>query len=206
MFAEVEVACDLVDPEFWDQGLFVIGLLAAGGCAVLVGPGLIWHMVSFTRRNNTKGQTLDQVGQRLEEARGGASAPESATTAADRPRRLSGRMSKRVPASAQAPTADKRKNQRREGQPTPIHLSTNPGQGEPIRCLVTNRSRGGLGIVVGQRFAPGTAIHVRPADAPEDVAWIRLEVRTCRRKGGDRWYIGCRFTEQVSWTTVLLFG
>jgi hypothetical protein len=70
---------------------------------------------------------------------------------------------------------------------------------------VVNRSRGGLSIEAEAPYRPGTVLLARPAAAPDDVPWVWLEVRNCRRKG-QQWGLGCKFTEALPWSTVLIFG
>jgi hypothetical protein len=59
--------------------------------------------------------------------------------------------------------------------------------------------------VVHRPMGPGAVLAMRPADAPADVPWVHLEVRHCRRKGA-MWYLGCKFSEELPWNVVLLFG
>jgi hypothetical protein len=65
-----------------------------------------------------------------------------------------------------------------------------------LLCWVTDRGRGGLGLVVTRLVPLGSPILVRPTDAPPGTPWAQLEVRNCRRKG-PRWHIGCRYTEEL---------
>jgi hypothetical protein len=100
---------------------------------------------------------------------------------------------------------EKRQHLRRKGQVRRILLSDTPDHEAPTLCWVTDRSRGGLGIVADRAFVSGALLAARPADAPDDVPWVQLQVRNCRRKG-KRWHIGCQFAEELPWSVVLLFG
>jgi len=100
---------------------------------------------------------------------------------------------------------EKRRHPRRNGPPMPIVLSDDRSSGTPTLCRVVNRSQVGLGIVVDKPLPRGAIIRVRPVEAPEDVAWVRLEIRNCGRRRNE-WYLGCRFLGELPWSVILLFG
>ncbi len=194
MFAEVYYEHGLWDLAFWDDFLWGLVLLSCVLFVVLVGPAL-----------------LGWVNRRREGAAPDGAPPADSLAAADRPTAPapadSGPAVRRggLASLRRGPNRDDRKQLRRDGEPTPVLLMVEGGADEPIACSVADRSRGGLGIRVDRAIGAGTVIRVRPADAPEDVAWVRLEVRHCARRGRG-WHLGCRFTEQLPWSVVLLFG
>jgi hypothetical protein len=179
MFAEVEITGALSDPEFWHSLFLVVTAVAGGLVVLLMSPTLVGRVVRAARSRATR--------------RG--------STAAATKEAASGRRTQ----SRHSVAADQRRHQRRSGHAKRILLRVGRSGKVPLTCWVTNRSRGGLSIVAEQPFAPLTIVEVRPGDAPDDVPWVKLEVRSCRPKA-DRWYLGCRFTEELPWAVVLLFG
>jgi hypothetical protein len=186
MFAGIEIDSDLLDPSFWDALLVGAFVLAGGWLAVKYGPTLV-----------------ARLGSRGAQAVGGASPASGPDAAAVE--RISVALSEQRKASApalrkDAPSAGEsgaggRAGTRRKGRPTRVWLRAD--EEEPFLCWVTDRSRGGLAIVVDRLVPIGTPISVLPADAPADSPWPTLEVRNCRRKG-NRWQLGCQFTGEVS--------
>jgi hypothetical protein len=101
--------------------------------------------------------------------------------------------------------ADRRRSLRRKGKPVKALLS-DPATGEPpLVAWVVDRSRGGVALVVPRRLSPGAVLNILPCDAPEGLEPLRVEVRSCRRKG-HRWLAGCKFTAELPWGVLLLFG
>src|SRR5262249_16494770 len=158
-------------------------VLAAGASVVTVAPLLLRRL--FGRRIPGQHQPPASVEPAPATANGNAAAA-------------------RPPSERRNPR-EKRKHPRRAGRSVPVHISAGSGKEALIVGLVTDRSREGLGITLGRPLARWAVVEVRPLDAPEDVPWVRLVVRNCRRKGR-RWHAGCRFTEEQPWSTVLLFG
>jgi hypothetical protein len=208
MVAMVEVSGDVIDPELWDA-LFQGALVLAIGVAVaLIGPGLLWRLLRRTSvavqgapGAETTPQGVEAVGRIAR-----ALAVTDPRAPSPQPAGHTGRAAPPVRGRAGQQPSDascRRKHLRREGRPTRVHLSD--GQGEPTLCWVVNRSRGGLGIALDRPVNAGTGIKVRPVDAPEDVPWVQVLVRNCRRKG-KRWYLGCQFTTELPWSLILLFG
>jgi hypothetical protein len=212
MFAEVEVSGDLIDPEFWEQCLQFLVLVVISLAVVGLGPPFVW----WASRRGQKDPVMPSV---PETPAGGADAPSKKAPAipvfqgpgqvARRPRTAPAARKEEAdgqPApGAQQQRGERRKHVRRKGQPTQVVVADAQGQGAPITCWVVNRSRGGLGIVVDRPFQAGTALTVRPANTPEDVDWIPIEVRNCRKKA-NRWYIGCQFPRELPWNVILMFG
>jgi hypothetical protein len=179
MFAEVEITGSLSDPEFWHSFFLVVTAVAGGLIVVLVSPTLV-------------GRVIRAAGRRTTQRRSTAAATKEAP---------SGRRTQSRPPVP----ADQRRHQRRSGHAKRVLLRVGRSGREPLTCWVSNRSRGGLSLVAELPLAPLTIVEVRPSDAPDDVPWVKLEVRSCRPKA-DRWYLGCRFTEELPWAVVLLFG
>jgi hypothetical protein len=194
MFAEVYFESDFLNLGFWDQFLWGLALLSFGLLAFVAGPALISRVC---RRPIALPQAVPAPTQQVATA---DQAPPTGGPGGGRTARRRGL----APVAAQT-IGNKRKHLRRKDIATPILLAKEKDGGEPITCSVVDRSRGGLGILVDQPILQGTVIRVRPVQAPEDVAWVRLEVRHCGRRGAG-WFLGCRFTEQLPWTVILLFG
>jgi hypothetical protein len=113
---------------------------------------------------------------------------------------MTGRRGHRRPSSA-----DKRKHTRRGGDPRPVWLAVSPDGALAKNATVLDRSRGGLLLAVDESFDVGSVRYVRPCNADEDLEWIRLEVRHCRQRDG-RWFLGCKFSNELPWGIILMFG
>jgi hypothetical protein len=100
---------------------------------------------------------------------------------------------------------ERRRSLRRKGKPVKVLLS-DPATGEPpLVAWIVDRSRGGVALVFPRRLSPGAVLNIMPCDAPEGLEPVRIEVRSCRRKG-HRWLAGCKFTSELPWGVLLLFG
>lgn len=100
---------------------------------------------------------------------------------------------------------DNRRAPRRAGRICEV-LVTLPGETDNAQQgLVLNRSVGGLGVLVGNEFAPGTVLGVLPAEAPVTTPWVEVEVKSCRKNGED-WELGVQFLKVPPYATLLLFG
>jgi hypothetical protein len=208
MMAVIEVSGEFIDPAFWDT-LFISAVVLSLGVVVgIVGPGLLWRLLRPTVKvlQRTPGAETNprataevcRIAQSLAET--DPRAPRGEPAGAEGKARgpvARGRAGRPVV------SACRRKNLRRGGRPRRITLSD--GLAAPALGWVVNRSRGGLGIALDRMVIEGTVIEVRPTDAPEDVPWVQLIVRSCRRKG-KRWYIGCQFKAELSWSLILMFG
>jgi hypothetical protein len=97
---------------------------------------------------------------------------------------------------------DRRLHPRRWGNPVEVVLA---GCGSNTRAVIVNRSEGGVALLLDQPAAPGTTFNIHPAEAPDSVPWVPVEVRHCR-SAGKNWFVGCRFAEEVSWETMVWFG
>jgi hypothetical protein len=100
---------------------------------------------------------------------------------------------------------DKRAWMRREGSPLEVQVADAVLTQAPIQGRVLNRSRGGLLVSLSQPTAVGTILSVRPPHAPDEQMWIHVEVKHCKQQQ-DRWYLGCKFTQELPWSVLLLFG
>ena len=105
----------------------------------------------------------------------------------------------------QGSASEQRKAYRRGGNPVQVLIRRPGGTREPERGLVLNRSTGGLCLFVDGLLAEGTALEVRPANAPPITPWVEIEVRTCRRTQ-DGWEAGCQFVRTPPWAMLLMFG
>lgn len=100
---------------------------------------------------------------------------------------------------------ERRASLRRAGNPVPVLLSSPATPNAPSDGVVLDRSRHGLLVAVGRPMPVGTRLNVRAAHAPDELAWIPIEVRNCRQKD-DRWLLGCKLKRELPWTELLLFG
>jgi hypothetical protein len=109
----------------------------------------------------------------------------------------------RIPTVRSVPR-DRRLSVPRQGNPVKILIS-DESTAAAKDGLVLDRSRGGLLISRPSPVAEGAVLKVRAVEAPEGSAWIQVQVRNCRPKG-DRWLLGCAFTQELPWGVLLLFG
>jgi hypothetical protein len=100
---------------------------------------------------------------------------------------------------------ERRRAPRRGGRPVEVLISDERATAPPARGLVTDRSVDGLGLAVAQAVAPGTVLSLRPVQAPPGVAWVQVEVKSCRPEE-ETWELGCQFVTAPSYGVLLLFG
>jgi hypothetical protein len=187
MFAGVEIVSYLFEPAFWDTFLYGALAVASAWLVGTFGPIIAWQFSSGGVKTLRVALSPDEVCKDatvVERISAALAAPGEGSEAA--------RDTGGPPDGKGA--GGRREGARWKGRPKRVWLLT--GDEEPFLCWVTDRGRGGLGIVVTRLVPIGTAIMVRPADAPANVPWVRLEVRSCRRKG-PRWHIGCQYTEEL---------
>jgi hypothetical protein len=201
MLADVDFEGTLLDVELWDQLLWALVVITSAVFILMFAPTFVTWVLQPGRKPPGDDLPPDATPTNGEAQEAAAPEATEAGPPDDRPVAHRGGLTKVRPRL----TKDKRRHLRREGQPTPVLLAGGPSVGEPFVCSVVNRSRGGLGIVVNRRLPPGTVVRVRPVEAPEDVPWVRVQVRNCRRRA-QGWYIGCRFTEHLPWSVILVFG
>ena len=101
--------------------------------------------------------------------------------------------------------ADRRGAVRREGQPVRVTLASSTFRNGVNEGYVLDRSTGGLRIAMPSAIAPGTAMQVRAANAPDTIGFVTVIVRSCR-KNGDHFEVGCEFEQTPPWNVLLLFG
>ncbi len=100
---------------------------------------------------------------------------------------------------------DRRRHARRRGGNVKIRVTNYKGDARPVEGSVLDCSPGGLCLTLPQFVAAGTVVSVRPANAPEEVPWVHVEVIYSNPRG-DEWIVGCQFTHLVPWSVRVLFG
>jgi hypothetical protein len=198
MFAGIEIASDVLRPQFWDTVLLSALAVASGWLVGALGPIVLFSLTGSaarTIRGSLYASDLPENRDAVEKiAEALAATDERAETARRRESR----------ASAAPGRAERRERVRRLGRPRRVLLQLDEAQEEPILCWVTNRSTGGLGVVVERLVPIGSTVAVRPTDCPAKLPWATLEVRSCRRKG-PRWYLGCQYLKEPPCALLLLF-
>ena len=101
--------------------------------------------------------------------------------------------------------ADRRGAVRRDGAPVRVVLSSPTFRNGVNDGLVMDRSTGGLRIVTQAVIAPGSTLQVRAVNAPDNIGFVTVIVRSCR-KTGDHYEMGCEFEKTPPWNVLLLFG
>jgi hypothetical protein len=112
-----------------------------------------------------------------------------------------GGMGRKVPRQFR----DQRAAARRTGNPVEVQIADADATAVQGTGQVLDRSRTGIRMAVPGPVKPGTVLCVRSAWYGDDAPWVRVEVRRCR-PSADGCVVGCRFTEALPWSTVLLFG
>ncbi len=111
-------------------------------------------------------------------------------------------------ASSQSPTpkadGDRRSWPRRK-RALQVVLQDAGGEGDPFPAWVMDRSLGGLGLSVDQSLEEGTVLRVRRLNAPADVPWVEIQVKSVRVKEST-WEIGCQFTRSLTFDVLMQFG
>jgi len=79
------------------------------------------------------------------------------------------------------------------------------GAGDPFPAWVMDRSLGGLGLSVDQPLEEGTMLRVRRPNAPAEVPWVEIQVKSVRIKEST-WEIGCQFTRSLTFDVLMQFG
>lgn len=92
--------------------------------------------------------------------------------------------------------AEQRQAPRRAGRSVAVHVSDETAQAEPQWGMVTDRSQGGLRLILRDSIEPGRILTVR-AISGSNSRWVRVQVRR-RRQTSDGWELGCQFTESPS--------
>jgi len=101
--------------------------------------------------------------------------------------------------------SDRRESTRREGAPVRVTLSAPTFRTSVTDGFVVDRSTGGLRIALQSSMAPGSTMQVRAVNAPDNIGYVTVIVRNCK-KSGDFFEIGCEFEKTPPWNVLLLFG
>jgi hypothetical protein len=101
--------------------------------------------------------------------------------------------------------ADRRAALRREGQPVRVLVAMSSLRHGAHEGYVLDRSTGGLKLALRISAAVGNTLQVRAANAPDNVGFVAVVVRSCRQNG-DHFEIGCEFEKTPPWNVLLLFG
>jgi hypothetical protein len=101
--------------------------------------------------------------------------------------------------------ADRRGAKRREGAPVRVTLASSTFRNGVDEGYVIDRSTGGLRIAMQNAIAPGSTLQVRAVNAPDNVGFVTVIVRSCR-KNNDYYEVGCEFDKTPPWSVLLLFG
>lgn len=103
-------------------------------------------------------------------------------------------------------TGDRRQSARRTGSPLRILLK-DPSEEKTIwEGIVTDRSIGGLRIMVQNSWPVNQVINVRVVDAPPTVPWLAVQVRRCTEMPDHMYEVGCQFIRTPPWAILLTFG
>jgi hypothetical protein len=105
----------------------------------------------------------------------------------------------------QGSSSEKRKANRRGGNPIEIFVARPGHKDSPTYGWVVDRSLGGLSLNLGEAINPGTLLAVLPVKAPQTMPWIDIEVRTCRPTS-EGWEVGCQFVKTPPYAVLLMFG
>jgi len=71
--------------------------------------------------------------------------------------------------------------------------------------FVVDRSTGGLRVISNTAMPPGSTIQVRAANAPDNVGFVTIIVRSCKKED-DHFVLGTEFEKTPPWNVLLLFG
>jgi hypothetical protein len=88
--------------------------------------------------------------------------------------------------------SEKRNAWRRKGSPVEVMISDAEGKAPPRLATVTDRSVGGIRLLLDDDLPVGTFVSLRPSRSNEDVPWIRVEVRNSQKTSAG-WELGCQF-------------
>jgi len=185
MLAEVTTDVDLFEYlEHAGLALFVLGGIALALCYFILGSNPVASTSSRSRKYGPLPDSLDTPNAAQEKP-----VPTKATL---------------LTAMTESKPRERRASVRRKGNPIGVIILA--GESAPAEPgLVIDRSKGGLCVTMSQPVPVGTTLQLRACQAPEDTPWIPVLVRHCAAKG-DRWHLGCQFTQELPWSVLLLFG
>lgn len=105
----------------------------------------------------------------------------------------------------QGSMSERRIAARRGGSLVAVSVTDADAQGPAVDGWVSDRSVGGLCLLLDAPVGAGSLLNVRPRGRPAVAPWTRVEVKSCRQKGRG-WAIGCQFIRTPPWSVLLLFG
>ena len=100
---------------------------------------------------------------------------------------------------------DRRRHPRRRSGSIKVRVTDYKAEAPAVEGSVLDCSSGGLCLALPQFVAAGSVLSVRPANAPEVVPWVHVEVIYSSPRDS-LWIIGCQFTHLVPWSVRVLFG
>lgn len=100
---------------------------------------------------------------------------------------------------------ERRGSLRRRGNAVAILITDAEAATDPYPGWVVDRSIGGLCLSVEKPVETGMILSVRTNNAPVEVPWVQVEVRSCRQLNQE-WELGCQFVRTPPWSVLLLFG
>jgi len=101
---------------------------------------------------------------------------------------------------------ERRRAPRRRGNPIPVVLADPGTADDTLGGWVTDRSAGGLRLLVDQELTVGRHFNVRSTRAA-DAPWIEIEIKHCHNDSGS-WSVGCQFVKEkeLTWQDRQQFG
>src|SRR5262245_58574960 len=100
---------------------------------------------------------------------------------------------------------EKRSHERRQGARVLVLVSDAESEAKPVRGAVLDRSAAGLALSTDAPAQPGTVLSVRVVGHFQEMPWVRLVVRNCRRKR-KKYVLGCQFLRPQPRSILVLFG
>jgi hypothetical protein len=79
------------------------------------------------------------------------------------------------------------------GQPIPAETDTETGWPAKVQYIST----GGLGLLVGRRFEPGTTLVVEPLSVEGGSLILPIQVIHVAAQDTDYWQVGCKFVTKI---------
>jgi hypothetical protein len=105
----------------------------------------------------------------------------------------------------QGSRSERRAANRRGGSLVAVSVTDADAKGPPVDGWVSDRSVGGLCLLLEAPVGVGTLLNVRPRQSSAVVPWTQVEVKSCRQEP-EGWEIGCQFLRTPPWSVLLLFG
>ena len=101
-------------------------------------------------------------------------------------------------------TPDRREAPRTRRQ-VKVQVSDAEAKKSPFGAWVADCSLGGLCLTLHEEAQIGEVFSVRPANAPAEVPWVQVRVKS-KRPVEKNWELGCQFVRTPSYSVVLLFS